>query len=388
MKSLCLVAFTDYESDARVMRHAESASRAGYAVHVLALRARNTRATETVGGVTVHRLRRGRYRGERKTAYVLSYAEFFWRSFFRLSRLHLRFRFSVIQVCNIPDFLVFTSVLARLLGARVLLDIHDPMARLVRVKFPGASGGFFYRLALWQERLSAAYADRVMTVSDPVKADILIPDGLDGRKIQVIANFPEETIFKATKSYVVSDPIRMIYYGTIAKRFDLSGVLAALARVRQKGRITLKIIGRGNAEVPLAEEIRSLGLEGLVDWEDVLYPVRALPDIIGRHHLGIVPYRPSPATEYMLPVKLLELLAMGIPAIASANVAIRHYIDESLYFAYNPEDMSSLTRLMDALVDAPSLLAEKRRVIMEAPKKCLWEEERGRYLDLLAQMSK
>jgi glycosyltransferase involved in cell wall biosynthesis len=305
-----------------------------------------------------------------------------------LTRLHLRFRFSVIQVCNIPDFLVFATVPAKLLGARVLLDIHDPMARLVRVKFPGASGGFFHRLALWQERLSAAYADGVMTVSDPVRADILVPDGLDERKIQVITNFPEGSIFRPTESYAVSDPIRMIYYGTIAKRFDLPGVLAALARVRRKGRITLKIIGPGNAEVPLAAQIRSLGLEGIVEWEDALYPVRALPEIIGRHHLGIVPYQPSPATEYMLPVKLLELLAMGIPAIAGANVAIRHYIDESLYFAYNPGDMSSLTGLLEAIVDAPSLLTEKRRVILGAPKKYLWEEESGRYLDLLARLSK
>jgi glycosyltransferase involved in cell wall biosynthesis len=238
-----------------------------------------------------------------------------------------------------------------------------------------------------QERLSAAYADRVMTVSEPVKADILVHDGLDGRKIEVITNFPEESIFKATERYVVSYPIRMIYYGTIAKRFDLPGILSALAGVRHRDRITLKIIGRGNAEVPLAESIRRLGLEGLVDWEDTLYPVRALPDIIGRHHLGIVPYLPSPATEYMLPVKMLELLAMGIPAIASANAAIRHYIDENMYFAYNPDDMASLTRLMDDIVDAPSLLTEKRRVIMEAPKKCLWDEERGKYLDLLAQLS-
>jgi glycosyltransferase involved in cell wall biosynthesis len=370
------------------MRHAESASRAGYRVDVLALRGRDTVAREKIGGVTVHRLRKGRYRGERKAAYFLSYADFFLRCSVVLSWLHLRFRYKVIQVCNIPDFLVFATVLAKLLGARILLDIHDPMARLVRVKFPDVPGGLCYHLALMQQRLSAAYSHKVMTVSEPVKTDILIPDGLDGRKIEVITNFPEESIFRATERYVVSYPIRMIYYGTIAKRFDLPGVLSALARVRHKERITLKIIGRGNAEVPLAEHIRALGLEGIVDWEDTLYPVRALPDIVGRYHLGIVPYLPSPATAYMLPVKMLELLAMGIPTIASANAAIRHYIDENAYFAYNPDDTASLTRLIDAIIDAPSLLTEKRRVIMEAPQKRHRKEGSGRYLELLAHMSK
>jgi glycosyltransferase involved in cell wall biosynthesis len=370
------------------MRHAETASRAGYAVDVLALGGPNKESREHISGVTVHRLRKGRYRGERRAVYILSYADFFMRCFFTLSWRHIRFRYNVIEVCNIPDFLVFTTVLAKLLGARVLLDIHDPMPRLVRIKFPDVPGRYYEYLALLQERLSAAYSDRVMTVSEPVKADILVPDGLDGHKIEVITNFPEESIFKASERYVVSYPIRMIYYGTIAKRFDLPALLSALARVRRRERISLKIIGRGNAEVPLADHIRRLGLERLVDWEDTLYPVRALPEIIGSHHLGIVPYLPSPATEYMLPVKMLELLAMGIPPIASANAAIRHYIDANMYFAYNPYDMGSLTRLIEAIVDAPSLLTEKRRVIMEAPKKCLWKEERGKYLALLAELSK
>ena len=89
MTSICIIAYTDYLTDARVMRQAESAREAGYAVDVVTPRSPGQDRTLALNGVTVHRLRTSQYRGIRKTAYVLSYLDFFFRCLVRVSRLHV-----------------------------------------------------------------------------------------------------------------------------------------------------------------------------------------------------------------------------------------------------------------------------------------------------------
>jgi glycosyltransferase involved in cell wall biosynthesis len=387
MTSICIIAYTDYLTDARVMRQAESAREAGYAVDVVTPRSPGQNGTLASNGITVHRLRAHQYQGIRKGAYVLSYLGFFFRCLGRVSRLQVAKGFSVIQVCNMPDFLVFCAVFAKLTGARIILDIHDPMPRTYLAKFPGSGRRGFYQLILCLEKLSAAFADRVLTVHEPVKRDILVADGIPPDKISVIANFADNAIFRLRAGYAIGLPVRMVYYGTVATRFGFDGVLSAISAVRRRDGLFFKIIGKGDAEATLKERIKALGLEKVVEFENTAYPLRELPEIVGRYHLGLVPYSPSPATDYMLPVKLMELLAMGIPAITVPNTAIRFYLDDRLYFAYDPRNMETLTRLLDRIVEDPSLLLGKRDALLGASERFLWTSERSKYLDILSQLS-
>ena len=294
MTSICIIAYTDYLTDARVTRQAESAREAGYAVDVITPRGQGQDGTLASNGVTVHRLGLRQYRGLRKTAYVLSYLDFFFRCLGRVSRLHLAHGYSVVQVCNMPDFLVFAAAFAKLTGARIILDIHDPMPRTYLAKFPGSGRRVFYGLILWLEKLSAAFADRVMTVHEPVKRDILVADGIPEDKISVIVNFADDRIFRPLAPYAVDRPVRMIYYGTVAARFGFDGVLSAIRAVRRRDGLFFKIIGKGDDEAALRERIGTLGLEKVVDFENTAYPLRQLPEIIQGYHLGLGPLFPFP----------------------------------------------------------------------------------------------
>lgn len=387
MTPICIVAYTDYLTDARVMRQAESASRAGYSVDVITPGRRGQERTLVSHGVTVHRLRTSQYRGTRKAAYVLSYIAFFVLCLVRLSRLQVRRGFRVVQVCNMPDLLVFAAAFAKLAGARIALDIHDPMPLIAKAKFPGAAGRGLYPLLLWQERISAAFADRILTVNEPLKRDVLIADGIAEDKISVVANFPDEGIFRGRGPGSVILPLRMVYYGTVSARFGLDTVLTAIHGLRHRDRLLFKIIGQGDAAVPLRERIGELDLGQVIDFENTSYPLRRLPEILSGFHLGLVPYAPSPATDYMLPVKLMELLALGIPSITVPNAAIRYYLDDRLYFRYDARNAETLTQLLDRILEDPSLLLAKRDEILGQPARFLWETERSKYLDVLARLS-
>lgn len=66
---------------------------------------------------------------------MLSYVFFFLKALCKVSSMALRRRYDAVHVHNMPNFIIFSAVLAKVLGARVLLDVHDLMPVNYMVKF-------------------------------------------------------------------------------------------------------------------------------------------------------------------------------------------------------------------------------------------------------------
>ena len=194
--TVLMIAYTYYQSDPRVIREAEAAAGAGFEVDFFALRREGDPLVQEIRGVRVHHLRQRRYRGKGHLRYLLSYLEFFLRCLFKATTFFLSRHYRVIHVNNMPDFLVFCTLIPKVLGAKVVLDIHDPMPNTFASKFKSGERGFFFRLLLWQERLSVWYADRTLTVHEPVKAGVLVKHGLRPDSIHTICNFADEEVFR------------------------------------------------------------------------------------------------------------------------------------------------------------------------------------------------
>lgn len=156
--TILMMAYSYYESDPRVIRDAEAAVDGGFDVDFLALRRPGTAPTAVLRGVRVLRLNQAKYRGGGHLRYLIEYLKFFIRCFVTTTFLYFKRRYGAIHVNNMPDFLVFSTVIPKLLGAKVILDIHDPMPNTFLSKFKTGHGGFYYRVLLWQEQLSAATA--------------------------------------------------------------------------------------------------------------------------------------------------------------------------------------------------------------------------------------
>ena len=144
--------------DPRVMRAAEAAAEAGFDVDFLALRRTGQPAVEMKRGVRVIRLPQQRYRGSSWAGYLFAYAEFFLRCFIASTRLFVRRRYCVVHVNNMPDALVFSALIPRLFGAKVILDIDDPMPETSGARYGGTARNRLYSLLLRQEKLSVAFA--------------------------------------------------------------------------------------------------------------------------------------------------------------------------------------------------------------------------------------
>ena len=128
-----MAAYTNYLRYPRVRREAEALTSAGYRVVMLASQQPGQPKRQVVDGVEVISIRS---LGHQKTTMVLYIADYLL--FFGLLAVHLlrhRRTYSLIHINNMPDFLVFATVLQRILGTPVIHDVHDLMPELFEEKF-------------------------------------------------------------------------------------------------------------------------------------------------------------------------------------------------------------------------------------------------------------
>ena len=148
MARVCMVAYTNYQFDSRVRREAEALVQRGDTVDFICLEDENAENPEYHNGVRLIKISSKRYRGSDAKMYLTSYLYFFMAVTFKLAGLQLKNSYQVIQVHTMPDFMVFVAVLPKLMGAKVLLDVHDLMPELYQSKFGFSETHFLIRFII------------------------------------------------------------------------------------------------------------------------------------------------------------------------------------------------------------------------------------------------
>src|SRR5437867_4880246 len=175
---VCAITYDWYPLDPTVCRLSQAAIDAGYEVDVICLRQSHEKPFEVCDGVRTYRLPMNRGFGGSLPATTLSWCWFMLLAAFTVTRLHLRRAYDVIHVHNMPDFLVFSALIPKLLGAKVILHVQDTSPELLAVKAEGSRRTLILRVAALQEKLSTAFANHVITVGRPFE-EKLLERGLD-----------------------------------------------------------------------------------------------------------------------------------------------------------------------------------------------------------------
>jgi glycosyltransferase involved in cell wall biosynthesis len=387
MARVCMVVFNDYAVDPRVRREAEALIERGDTVDCICPQDRKRKAT-SIRGVRLFG-NAGKYRGANRLGHVLAYFRFFCYAFAKLAVLHVKRPYDVVQVHTMPDFLVFATLVPKLLGAKVILDIHDLMPELYMAKFGGDYRSWIVRAIIWIERKSVAFADKTIAVHGP-HLDILVQHGNPREKFSVLLNVPDHRIFaRPPDPRAASKGFRLIYHGTVADN-DRAGLCTALRAVaivqREIPDVQLQIIGNGAGMARLAELARELDLRSKVQFLPVV-PVEQLPELLLQATIGIIPYEVDSFTRYVLPTKLLEYAALGIPAIVSRLPAVQAYFDHDMVEYFEPGNHAELaTRIFDLYrnpAKASSLAAKAARF----SDRYNWQQHREVYFRLIDSLS-
>ncbi len=386
-KRIGMVVHAYYLRDARVIRYAEGLAAAGHDVTVLCLQDPNDPPSERVNGVDIHRISFERRRGG-KIWYILEYVIAFFLFAAKLTRLELKQHFDIIHIHNMPDFLVFTGIVPRLRGAKLILDLHDPMPELFMSKYD-LERGFFIKLLEIEEKISLWFAHRLITV-DQSFVDIFVKRGIRANKITIVRNMPDDRFFAELDVQRDPDHFVLIFAGTVAERYHLHDVIRAVGKVySQIPQIRMHLVGKlekeGEYTGMLQRLVKELGLEEVVLFIPPV-PLNSMPKLLAEAHLGLEPSRRDPYTDYVLPLKLLECMAVGTPCLASRRPTIEAYFDDSAVAYFEAGNVDEIAARLLELAQSPAkleALASNARKVFETYN---WPKERARYFDLISSL--
>ncbi|MBI4729487.1 MAG: glycosyltransferase [Acidobacteria bacterium] len=374
-----IVVHSYYLRDTRPRRIATALARAGWQVDVLCARDDGEPAAETIDGVSVRRLPARRRRAS-KLRYVFEYVSFALAALAATTAQHLRRRYRVVYVIGIPNFLVFSAVVPRLLGARVILDMRDPLPEFYRAKFHLQEGHPLVRALIAEERASARFASRVVTVH-PSMAALYARTGIPAGRITVIWNAPDPALFGRA---VPRDPKgrTLLYAGTVAPRYGVDLAVRAVARLAPEiPGIRLRIVGDGDLLPALRKLAHDEGIADRISFDGPV-PLDRIPEICAGAWLGVQPNRADPLMRYSFSAKILEWCLLGLPVVCGATDALRETFAGDDLLIHAPGDLDDLcARILEADRD-PEELARRRSRARAVAAAIRYEDQVARLVEL------
>jgi len=387
-KRMAVVSFSAFPGDPRPRRAAEAFAEAGMNVEVICLKEAGSSKKDTFKGIEVDRIGIAKSRNS-KLRYVFQYCLFILVAF---AMLTLRFpirRYHLVHIHNMPDVLVFAALVPKLFGAKVILDLHDPMPELMRTIFGFAKDSSAVKWMARLEKWSIGFADKVITVNRACKK-LFVARNCKPEKVSVIMNAPDEKIFtyvparqRKEGSAKADGPFVIMYHGTIVERNGLDLAVDALEKVRQAvPAAELRVYGpRTPFLEKVLETVSDKGLEKAVQY---LGPRRLeeLVQTIEECDVGVIPNKRSIFTEINTPTRIFEYLALGKPVVAPKASGIEAYFDEDSLVMFELGNADDLAMRLIWVATHPEEAIETTKRGQEIYREHVWSKEREKLLDI------
>lgn len=383
-KSVCMVTHSFYENDNRVMRYAEALAARGDHVDVLALRrSPHLPLHERIDGVNLHRIVSRLGKQERsKFAYLWSWLRFLGRSSWWVGRAHRKKPYDVIHVHNMPDFLVFAAWYPRLLGARVILDIHDIVPEFYASKFGAAKKSLTGRVLEFAESRSARIADHVI-ISNHLWRDKYTQRTATGDRCSVFINNVNTRVFHPQPRNRNDGKRIIIFPGGLQWHQGLDIALRAFARVsRELPDTEFHIYGDGNMKPSLIALTAELGLNDRVRFFEPV-AVKEVARIMANADLGVVPKRADSFGNEAYSTKIMEFMSVGVPVVVSSTKIDRFYFDESVVRFFESGNADALAVAMLEVLNNPLLRDSMVAKAGDYSHQHSWEIRKADYFQIV-----
>lgn len=355
MKRIVMIVYSYFPQDERLRREAEALVSAGYEVNVICIKLPHQPKQENIYSVNVFRLNLQRIRSS-KAKYIYQYASFLIRTFFKLNQLYFRKKCDLIHIHNMPDFLVFLAVIQKLLGSKVILDLHDPSPEMYMTKFSKGKESFFIRIIKWLEKASIRFSHSVITTNKSFM-DRFVSRGCPPDKINIVMNSPQESVFDK----IIDNPrsnnhernFTIMYHGSIVERHGLD-ILARATGILKNKIPGLKVIVFGEGEfVPkFIEEVKKLKIEDILKYYGKV-SLDEVAETIPQIDVGVIPNRIGPFTQINFPVRIFEYLCNKKPTVVPRTQGIKDYFDEDSIFYFNTDDEEDLANVIFKIYSDP-----------------------------------
>jgi glycosyltransferase involved in cell wall biosynthesis len=381
-----------YPFDPRPRRTADVLVREGISVDYICVADGKAPWREKTNGINVFRVPINHQRGG-KLGYAYQYSAFILASAAILAARSWRHRYDLIFVNNMPDILVVSALLPKIFGAKVILDLHDPMPELMMTIFSKDPGSKSVRLLKFLEKWSAARADRVL-VPNVACRRLLASRSCPEDRIAVMMNSPDESIFpfRPACSQLALDhrsnaPFVVMYHGTLVERNGLDIAIRVFACLRKKLPMAqLHIYGKAT---PFLERVMQSAREHDLQ-QNVIHlgekPLEQIVSAIDACDVGLIPNRHNAFTHINTPTRIFEYLARGKPVIAPRTAGIQDYFNEASLLFFEPGNAEQLAQKIEFAAFSPEETLAITKRGQQVYKAHAWRQEQQTLVRLVEKL--
>jgi glycosyltransferase involved in cell wall biosynthesis len=388
MARICVIRQAYVPLDTRVRRETQALAAAGYRVDVICLRRPGEPMFERRGAMTMWRLPLARPTGG-LVRRLAQYGGFLALAGALAGVLHLRHRYDVVQANSVPDALVLAAALPKLLGARVLLDLHECVPEFFAAKYDVSLDSRGPRCMAAVEQACIRFADLAITCTDGMR-DRFVSRGAPADKLSVVLNGADEEVF---------DPQRfpeersrrsgpsLISHGTVEERYGLDTIIGAVALLRDElPDIELTIIGEGSYRGELQRLATERGVADRVSFSPGFLPLDDLVRAIARADIGVVAIKRDEFRDLSLCNKMYDFIAMRTPAVVSRTTSVEDYFGDGCFEMFRSGDEADLARAILRLAQDPDRHPQLTEKAAEAASGHRWPVQRERYLGVVSRL--
>lgn len=394
MINICMIVYSYYPADIRVRKEAEALAEKGFSVDIICLMNIGEPKEEVINGVHVHRLNMKRQR-KGKLKYLWLYIVFIVRSFLMVNMLDLRNKYKIVHIHNMPDILIFSAIIQKIKGAKIILDLHDPMPEVYMTKYSLSSDHIIIKTLKFLERLCINFSDLVLTPNIAFR-DLFMSRGCAENKIHIIMNSPQESIFfqdskKDAKKVVRQDVINgkkfiVMFHGTIVERHGLDTAVEAFVHLKEQipGAVFL-VFGEGDFVDSFLKLRDKYNLTDFIHYYGHV-PIEDIVSVIPMIDVGLIPNKSSPFTDLNLPTRIFEYLCLGKPVIVPRTQGILDYFKEDEIYFFQSDNPTNLSQV---ILDVYSNHKRKQEIVRKGIavyRRHTWDGERERLLKIVSNL--
>lgn len=255
---------------------------------------------------------------------------------------------------------------------KMIVTIHD-LTHLIYPEFlPNKFAYFYAKFMIW---VALKKADKVITVSQNTKNDILKMFKVNPDKIEVIYNGVGEEFVKKDKESIeyLYDKFNIpknkkiiMYVGNLKPHKNLERLLEAYSKINNKEETCLLLVGKAFEKYNALEDKEiQLGINDYVIHTGIV----TQDELVDLYNLADLFVFPSLYEGFGLPV--LEALACGTPVVCS-NTSSMPEVGEDDVGYFNPYDIDEMIKKIEEYIDNEHRIQEKH--IKEKIKKFNWEK--------------
>lgn len=381
-KRVCMVAYSFYESDGRIIRYAETLARQGCVVDAIALGKEGLPPREEIHGVNVERIQ-ARKRNERNQFdYLIRMIRFLFGSSRALIRKHSQNPYDIVHVHSIPDFEVFAAWYPKRKGARVILDIHDLVPEFYASKFNVGETSVAFKILLFLERISARFADHII-IPNHIWREKLVGRSVPPEKCTVVLNNVDPTIFYRHQRTRSDGKVVILYPGGLQWHQGVDIIIRAFPRVAEHfPEVEFHIYGDGSERVALENLIRDLRMSGKIRLNAPV-PIREVPLIMANADLGVVAKRADSFGNEAYSTKIMEYMSQGLPVIASRTKIDTYYFNDREVKYFESGNEAELADALIALIADPDMRHRFSEKGLDYVSRNDWNSKKHEYLNMI-----